>query len=78
MEEVFELPVSYNKKQLLFPVKLIQFGYTYRIEVDVEGTIISFERDEEGNWRALMNTETRNPKVNIDLLNAIAHSLDTI
>jgi hypothetical protein len=41
MDEGFELPISYNGKELLLPAKLIQFGYTYRIEVTINGSLLS-------------------------------------
>lgn len=78
MDEGIELPITYNDKDYLFPARLIRFGYTYRIEVDVDGTIVSFERDEERNWRALINPETDNPKIEPGLLNAIVQTLDSI
>jgi hypothetical protein len=77
MEE-FELPVTVNGKEFLFPSKLIQLGYTYRIEVDVSGTIVSFERDEEKNWRALINNETTSSKIDPAIVNAIIATLDSL
>jgi hypothetical protein len=30
----------------------LHYGYTYRIEVNVDDATIIFDRDEEKNWRA--------------------------
>lgn len=79
MSEDFELPVSYNGKEWLLPARLIQLGYIYKIEVDCNGSAVSFERDDERNWRALADPdilEKNKPKV--DLLHAIADSLEAI
>ena len=54
MDQGIELPVICDGKEFLFPAKLIRFRYSYRIEVEVNGTVISFDRDEERNWRALV------------------------
>ena len=53
MDEDFEIAVSYKGKELAFPARLRPFGFTYKIEVDVYGTPVYFERDEEREWRAL-------------------------
>jgi len=77
MDVSFDLTLNYNRRELLLPARLIQFGYTYKIEVDLNGTLVSFERDEEKNWRALIdpNIET---KINVDLLNAIVQAIENL
>jgi hypothetical protein len=77
MEE-FELPVNVNGKEYLLPSKLVQFGYTYRIEVDVNGTLVNFERDEERYWRALIDPQTEKSNINSGLVNAIIQVLDSL
>ena len=80
MDEGFELPVSFNKKELNFPVRLLNYGYSYKLEVDIDGDKILFEPDEERNWRALVAYEeiNTNKKINIELLKAIALSIEEI
>jgi hypothetical protein len=80
MDEGFELPVSFNKKELSFPVRLLNYGYSYKLEVDIDGDKILFEPDEERNWRALVAYEeiNTNKKINIELLKAIALSIEEI
>lgn len=52
MEE-FELPVEFGGKELSFPARLQQLGYTYRVTVTLEHGLLLFEPDEERNWRAV-------------------------
>ena len=78
MDESFDLPVNYNGQELLLPARLIQFGYTYKIEVDINGTIVSFERDEEKNWRVLIDPTKIDSKINAELLNAILISIENL
>ena len=80
MDDGFELPVNYNEKELLFPAVLRQFGYTYRIEVEVDSTIVSFERDEERNWRALVDPSLleKNKTIKVELLQAILDSIENV
>ena len=77
MDNDFEIPVTYASKEYNFPAKLIVYGYTYKIEVDVFGKPISFERDEEQNFRAIINTADlqENGTIDKDLLAVIAEQL---
>lgn len=79
MSESFELPVQYKGKELLLPAQLHQFGYSYKIEVEINGCSLFFERDDERNWRALIETEVHpNEKLGSELLEAIAASLEEL
>jgi hypothetical protein len=80
MDEGFEIPVTYKGKELLFPASLVSFGWTHRIEVDVSGTKVSYERDENREWRALISPEELEGHRNVDvqLLIAIGESIEEI
>ena len=77
MDNDFEIPVTYASKEFNFPAKLIAYGYTYKIEVDVFGKSVSFERDEEQNFRAIINTADlqETGSIDKDLLAVIAEQL---
>ncbi len=47
MDYDLEVPVTYKNKEMIFYSKFIQFGYSYKFEVDVNGIIVFFEPDEE-------------------------------
>ena len=79
MDDSFDLPVTYNGKEEQFPAKLVKFGYSYRIEVEIDESIILFEPDEERNWRAQsIGDMEKNKKITTGLLQAIVHSLEEI
>ena len=80
MDEGFEIPVMYNGKEEQFPAKLLAYGYSYKIEVEINNSLILFEPDEERNWRAQSNPDDieKNKKISTGLLEAIAHSLEEI
>ena len=80
MVEDFKIPVLYNNQRLNFPAQLLRYAYSYKIEVDVEGTLVYFEPDEERNWRALIGQEEApvNRNLNGELLKAIASSIEEI
>ncbi len=80
MEEGFELPVIFNNTPLNFPARLLNYGYSYKLEVEIEGIKVLFEPDEERNWRALLSEQdlNANKKISIALLKAIASSIEEI
>jgi hypothetical protein len=80
MVEDFKIPVLYNNQRLNFPAQLLRYAYSYKIEVDVEGTPVYFEPDEERNWRAMIGQDegSVNRNLNGELLKAIASSIEEI
>ena len=58
MEQTFEIPVHYKQKDLLIPAGLQVQGYTYRIEAMINEVLIYFEKDDSGEFRALLPPET--------------------
>jgi len=80
MSESFEIPVDYRGKEYLFPAELISTGYSYKIIVDVFDTLVSYEPDEERNFRALIDYENlqKNDLPDKALLEEIANTLISI
>jgi hypothetical protein len=80
MDNSFELPINLNGKAYLFPASLITYGYSYKIAVNAFDTIINFEPDEEGNYRALVDPEEikHNKDITRELLQAIAETLQEV
>jgi len=80
MEEEFNIPVTFQGTEYNFPARLLQYGYSYRLEIEIEHTLVMFEPDEERNWRALISYEDTmaHKKLNPALLSAIAESIAAI
>ncbi len=80
MPESFDIPVTHAGKEYSFPAVLHQYGYSFKIEVDVNGVSILFEPDEERNWRAQMPPEMGSQRnaPDVSLLKAISESIDNI
>lgn len=76
----FILPVTFNGEELEFPARLQQFGYTVKLEVEIKGTKVMFEPDEERNWRALISYEDlqANKKLDKELLEALAEVITNV
>lgn len=80
MDDDFIIPVSFNGTEREFTARLLSYGYSYKIETEVEGTKVLFEPDEERNWRALISYEDvqANKRLNPELLRAIAEVITEI
>lgn len=79
MDDGFELPVVFQGGELLLSAQLHHFGYTYKIEVEVQGNVVFFERDEERNWRVLADPENHGATtINYELIVAVANSLEEL
>jgi len=73
VEEIIEILVTYKEQELIFKAHVVRFGYVHHIVIDVNGTNITIERDEEGNYRALGDV---NSKMDIELIKAIVEVLE--
>ena len=80
MEDTFDIPVTYKGKELLFTSRILILGYIHKISVDVNGTEVLYEPDEERNYRALIDPEKMEGIKMIDkeLLKAIAGAIESI
>ncbi len=54
-EEELALPVTYKGKEYSFPLKIVPQGYVYRFVVQIDHAEIIFEKDDEGEYRAVLN-----------------------
>jgi hypothetical protein len=70
----FDVAVEFHGKHLSFPARLLMFGYSYKIEVEVNTIKVLFEPDEERNYRALVDESDRQT-IDVELLGAVAAAL---
>lgn len=80
MDELFDIPVTYKGKDLLFKGELLAYTYSYKIQVEVDGNLVLFEPDDERNLRAMINPENFNEgkKIDIELLKCIGKAIEEI
>jgi hypothetical protein len=79
MNDEFDIPVNYNGKELIFKGRLLNFGYIYKIQVEVNGVAVLFEPDEERNYRVVIDPaflEEKN-KMDVDLLQVILNTIES-
>lgn len=79
MTDEFEIPIDYKGQEYVFKARLLNFGYTYKIQVDVNGIDVLFEPDEERAYRAVVAPEFMEGKHKIDgdLLQAIVTTIES-
>ena len=77
MHEPFIIPVSYQGAEYEFKARFERWGYTHRIAVLIDEMTFTFEPDEEGGYRALINAEqpVAASSVDIRLLQMVAEKL---
>jgi hypothetical protein len=78
MEDAFFLPVTYRNQELQFEATLERRGFIHVISVDVDGTKVDFERDDEGTWRALLNQPDTGKPPPVELLRAIGQTIEEV
>ncbi|MDP4149713.1 MAG: hypothetical protein Q8927_07125 [Bacteroidota bacterium] len=78
MYDPFNIPVNYKGKELEFEARLQSVGYTHRFLVNVEGTELVFERDEDSQYRAIIPHDHRGKEPDKALLQAIALAIQTL
>lgn len=76
MEHYFEIPVEYKGEEQSFKGRLSTFGYTYKFFIIVNGHELVFEKDDDGKYRGINETNDLNKTVDIELLKAIVFVLD--
>jgi hypothetical protein len=72
-------PVTYKGQELSFKAYVVRFGYVTHVLVDLYGTQVTIETDEEGNYRALVDLEKiSDTKVDKELIRAIIGVLESL
>jgi len=73
MAGTFNLPIKFNGQEYEYPTQILRYGYTHKIQVDINNTIVTFEPDEDGNYRALTDKD-----IPVSLLKEISDTLKAL
>jgi len=77
MGEFFTLTVICKGEERQFDSELRVMGYTHKIAVNIDGTEVLFEPDEERNYRAVISDADINKnRIDIELIKLIAAELE--
>lgn len=78
MEDSFLLDVDFKGKTYEFEGQLVLQGYLHKIQIDIDGVIVTFEPDEERNYRAVAVDQNEDVKINKALIGAVANRLESL
>ena len=80
MDEPFSITVVYRDNEYTFDGYLVTVGYTHRFCVILNGLEVTYEPDEERNYRAILN-EADQAKVKdteIELIKAVGDKIQEL
>ena len=80
MEDSFSIDVDFKGKEYSFEARLATVGYTHKFYIVINGVEVTFEPDEERNYRAILNSSDQNSikEVDIELIKAVGEKIQSI
>lgn len=80
VEEPIVLPVIFDGKEYEFETQIVPFGYLHKVLVTIDGHELSFEMDEERNYRVIDHSKDQKAigKIKPGLLHAIVEKLQSL
>jgi hypothetical protein len=80
MEDSFSIDVDFRGKEYSFEARLVAVGYTHKFCIVINGIEVTFEPDEERNYRAILNTSELSSikEVDIELIKAVGEKFQSI
>ena len=76
MDETYIFTANYRGKDEDFEARFEARGYTHRFIIDLGGTEVAFEKDEEGQYRAIVAPEHATKSIDRGLLESIALAIE--
>ncbi|SDG17969.1 hypothetical protein SAMN04487996_1163 [Dyadobacter soli] len=76
MSDTFSLPVEYLGSNYELPLTIVPIGYSYQIQIVLDGQELKFEKDEEGKYRVINASDSG--KTNTGLIQAIITTLESL
>ena len=78
MEQTVEIPVEINGKERVFAARIQAWQYGLRFWVDVDGVEILLERDDAGEYRAVLPEGTAGKAPEKEVIGAIIKVLESL
>ena len=79
MDESFTITLSLNGQESCFDARLVTIGYNHKFIVQINGSEVIFEPDEERNYRAIIpdNKKASFKSKDIELIKAIGEKIES-
>jgi len=80
MEDSYSIDVDFRGKDYSFEAILVAVGYIHKFRIVINGVEVTFEPDEERNYRAILNTSDQSSikGVDIELIKAVGEKIQSI
>ncbi len=80
MEDSFSIDLDFRGKEYCFEARLATVGYTHKFYIVINGVEVTFEPDEERNYRAILNSSDQSSikGVDIELIKAVGEKIQSI
>jgi hypothetical protein len=78
MDNDFLLPIVYKGEEMELQAKFVPSTFVSRFEVTLNDVAITFERDDQGNYRAMNYNQDQEKSLDPTILAAIIESLEVI
>jgi hypothetical protein len=78
MEQLVEIPVTVRGVERTYPAKLLAWRYGMRFLVDLDGIEVTVERDDAGEFRAILPPEFTGKPPDKELISAIIQVLQEL
>ena len=78
MDEVVEIPVTINGQDRVFPARIQSWRYGMRFFVDIDGVEMILERDEGGEFRAILPDQFIGKPPSKEIVAAIVEVLQSL
>jgi hypothetical protein len=78
MEQTVEIPVTIRGEERIFPAQVQAWRYGLRFLVDVDGVEMTLERDDSGEFRALLPEGFTGKPPHKEVIGAIIEVLQTL
>lgn len=78
MEQTVEIPVEIGGQERIFPARVQAWRYGHRFLVDVDGVEVTLERDDAGEFRAILPNGFSGKAPDKEVVTAIIEVLQTL
>ena len=78
VDNTFMIDISYKGALLELPSELLLQGYIHKIKVMIGANEVFFEKDEEGNYRALLLQGQENERIDIALVSLVGKRIEEL
>jgi len=78
MDESFAIKVTYQDQEYNFEASLATVGYTHKFFMMINGVEVTYEPDEERNYRAILIDQAKVTETDVKLIKAVGEKLQSL